>query len=266
MPTGGSQPLCRQPPMNCRGLRNVARWGGAHQVARIVVIAAVAHAPGKLCARDAGGQQPRAGGQAQVVVAIHIRAPPQRDARQHVRCAAALARPHRLHMQMACSRGLHLSGVYQRKGTAARALCEGPCMLARWQHRLKRKIVNTLSHVLHRRETASYQLQHPRHSSSGTAVPNDALASPTQVTCSYKGMPLLVTCVRNHPKVQEAHLQGARCGCRRPNRYGVHKHERLRCRPAQVLSNPVPQLRTGAPPSLAAGQCMGLAHDHANTS
>ena len=76
---------------------------GAHQVARIVVVAAVADAPGKLCARDAGGQQPRAGGQAQVVVAVYIRALAQRDAREHVRCAAALARPHRLHSQMAGS-------------------------------------------------------------------------------------------------------------------------------------------------------------------
>ena len=79
--------------------------GGAHQIARIIVVAAVAHATGKLCARDSSGQQPRAGGQAQVVIALHIRAPAQRDARQHVRCAAALARPHRLHMKMACSWG-----------------------------------------------------------------------------------------------------------------------------------------------------------------
>lgn len=126
---------------------------GAHQVARVIIVAAVADAPGKLCTRDSGGQQPRAGGQAQVVVAIHIRAPAQRDARQHVRCAAALARPHRLHMQVAYSRGditkvpmtaRSLQSVCTRKGT---------CKLARQQHRLTMQdLDHYISHSLYRQQ------------------------------------------------------------------------------------------------------------------
>ena len=84
----------------------------------------------------------------------------------------------------------------------------------------------------------SCQLPH----NSGLLCHEMQCTSPT-----YKGMHLLVACVSINLKMQEAHLHGTRCGCRWPNCYGVHEHKRLRCRTAQVLSNPAPQLRTGRP-------------------